>query len=262
MLAGLMLYTSRFCLTKLPSRPLIIISPMPMAVLPTALLQDRMLSLLNAFLSHPTIASASSAPFSLIMGPTRAVEAFLLHFDGIDIDKCVNSGLEKYHNSPIQHRGSWAGAVPPPAYYAKGHRASISSTSSTSIPPPADYPSTTWSPSEASSGAARERSESTGAVATVPQVTTSASSSPVANTKSATFPTAISGGGGQLSSSSFGGIHHASTANGRTVKALLHTRIERPPPSVSLSEGFEVRLANENDDLAVSSLICWTTQGV
>jgi hypothetical protein len=65
---------------KLPLRPLIISSPIPIALLPTALLQDRMQILLNSLLSLPNTRNNPS-PFSLVMGPTRVVEAFLLHYD-------------------------------------------------------------------------------------------------------------------------------------------------------------------------------------
>lgn len=205
-----------------------------------------MLVLLNGFLSHPAVSSV--APFSLIMGPTRAVEAFLLHFDGIDVERYVNPGLERYHSQQQQRQQAWGG--PPASYYAKGHRASVSSISSAGHGH--EYSSTAWSPSE-HSGAGRDRSESTasGNMPPIPQLTTtsSAGNSPSPNMRLPTFP---SYGSSSHSHPSPGPhVHHASTANGRTVKALLHTRIDQPPPSVSLSDGFEVRLANENDDLAV-----------
>lgn len=65
---------------KLPSRPLVLSSPIPISLLPTALLQDRMQTLLNTFLSLPSV-KANPSPFSLMMGPSRVVEAFLLHYD-------------------------------------------------------------------------------------------------------------------------------------------------------------------------------------
>lgn len=247
-------FLNRFCLTKLPSRPLIIISPIPLAVLPTAHLQDRMLCLLNAFLSHPSVQSTSSAPFSLIMGPTRAVEAFLLHYDGIDVDRYVNPGLERYHLVQQQRQGGG----PPASYYTKGHRASVSSNTSGTAGSAMDYSSTTWSPhqEQPQHSNRRERSDSAqGASPLLGHGTASTSSSPQTNMKLPNFSSATSAPSGNSLPPyppSAGGVHHASTANGRTVKALLHTRIDRPPPSVSLSDGFEVRLANENDDLAVS----------
>ena len=93
-------FHSRFCLMKLPSRPLVLSSPIPIGLLPTRFLQDRMQLLLPTFLQQQSLdlnghlnrsssSSSSSAslppdppkPLSLIMGPTRLVEAFLLYYE-------------------------------------------------------------------------------------------------------------------------------------------------------------------------------------
>ena len=204
---------------KLPLRPLVLISAMPISVLPTALLQDRMQHLLSAYLAHPAVKGGAN-PFSLVMGPARVVEAFLLHFDG-DVERS-NTGLERYH-AQFSHFQQQQMMQHSP-YHA--------------------YP---YSSQESSSSAQqyqqrdRERSSS------------------IESSTYSPAPTTPGGGHGHRygSSRDYGGsvhIHHASSAAGRTVKPLLHTRIISVPPAISLSDGFVVRLANEEDDLQVGCL--------
>ena len=292
---------------KLPSRPLVLSSPIPISLLPTALLQDRMQTLLNAFLSLPTCKNNAS-PFSLVMGPSRVVEAFLLHYDyhpnlitTANRDFSSSSTLQQHGKSqPITVGGGESSndgmfeqsvlqidqspyplQLSHPKYTAAMKAAAAASSASTSASTsgtgsaPNELPSSLESSSSSSLVVKdqRTRSGSVGA----PLSSAGSYGKQHQQQQQSDNPSGVYGSGDsglalqQSSVTSNGGGGHImkpyqnssipnqqqvflhSAAAGRTVKPLLHTRAKDIPPAVSLSEGFAVRLAEEKDDLRVSS---------
>lgn len=141
--------------------------------------------LMDFYLSLPAVSNLSQ-PFSPVMGSTRLVEVFLLHWDSIE-----------------------------------GH----------SMPPSSSYSNHSGHHFDPS-GHSRESS------AASLSVTIKDASRPV-NSRNASTQTIVPS---------------ISANNGRTVKPLFHTRANTIPPAVSLSEGFVVRLAENEDDLRVRDL--------
>lgn len=310
---------------KLPSRPLVISSPIPISLLPTALLQDRMQILLNAYLSLPIIKSNPS-PFSLVMGPTRVVEAFLLHYDshpgllhnsnsisgnngrfnangnhlGGHNDRAEEGMFEQSiiqldqspyplklshpkYTAASQKRAAAAAASAPPSGGNDHAAAGISinkdqnraRAESSGVPSTPNFTSSSsLSSLSASSALAAGNETGTSPAKSVNITHATPASQPhttghvndSSNESSLTIPQPSS----STSSTTTAMQHHRynaqqynqynqrqmfhhSAAAGRTVKPLLHTRAKDIPPAVSLSEGFAVRLADEKDDLRVSS---------
>ncbi|CAD6565449.1 MAG: hypothetical protein CYPHOPRED_005625 [Cyphobasidiales sp. Tagirdzhanova-0007] len=107
-----------FCLMKLPSRPLVLSSPIPISLLPTQLLQDRLQRLLSVFLAHPSVPSIPQ-PFSLIMGPVRLVDAFLHHYNLLhtSMTSGINGSAERT-TKPLCH--TRANTIPPAVSLSEG----------------------------------------------------------------------------------------------------------------------------------------------
>lgn len=210
-----------FCLAYTPARAsLVLSSPLPMSVLPTAFLQDRMRVLLNALVSdtassprldlplHPTsppiLRSASTGPYPRprsgfpsirsVMGPARMVDAFLLHHQ---------------HEAPSPALGY----SPVPSFQPE--QSTSASTGENDQPLASD------------SRAGLHINLSPSSLG--PRRCTRRTASP--------------------------GIAHRRfdfDSSHKTTKRLLHARTLFVPPAVSLSEGFTARLASPNDDQAVS----------
>lgn len=292
---------------KLPSRPLVISSPIPISLLPTALLQDRMQTLLNAFLSLPKFKNdeSNSSPFSLVMGPSRVIEAFLLHYDYhpnliTTANKDYSSSSTKYGSSQGTAVGGGAGKLSNdgmfeqsilqidqspyplqlshPKYTAAMKAAAAASSlasASASTSGPGSAPNELPSSLESSNLMVKDQRARSGSVGASSSSNTgyTKQSQQQQNDTSGVYGSGDSGlalqqssvnsngGSGHImkpyQNSSMPSQHHQvflhSAAAGRTVKPLLHTRAKDIPPAVSLSEGFAVRLAEEKDDLRVSS---------
>ena len=241
---------------KLPGRPLVVSSPIPMSVLPTVLLQERMHTLLYAFLSYPTVSATIPAqlnptspeytgnevrsrqspadpsippfthPFSLIMGPTRLVEAFLLHWD-FEFPPAETSNLLPPAHIATSPRPGHASHMAPTASAQSGLRTLGRNETGHFVPVLSGIPID------------GQRSVNVrGAYS-------------IAGSPDPSMPQAISAGAMRKLSSASSLITIAPVA--RTIKPLLHTRVNTIPPAVSLSDGFAVRLADGNDDLRVST---------
>lgn len=237
--------------------------------------------LLNAYLSIPSI-KANASPFTLIMGPSRVVEAFLLHYDTHPGLTTTAGGAGFGHASHAQaHSGQAEGMF----------EQSILQLDQSPYPLKLSHPKFTAAMKAAAAEGNnlkkednRTRSGSVDSLTTPAGPLSKSALAPSDDNADSDSNTALShiriaAQSSQptqthpvhgLNSSSESALSipalvratqpvahkqqmfHHSAAAGRTVKPLLHTRAKDIPPAVSLSEGFAVRLAEEKDDMRVS----------
>lgn len=241
-----------------------------------------MQTLLNAYLSIPSI-KANPSPFDLIMGPSRVIEAFLLHYDTHPGLTTTAGGAGFGHASHAHaHSGQAEGMF----------EQSVLQLDQSPYPLKLSHPKYTAAMKAAAAAEGndlkkednRTRSGSAGSLTTPAgplSKSVLASSDVTADSDSNTALSHIRIAAQSSQSThthAAHGLHssgesalsipalvkaaqpvahrhqmfHHSAAAGRTVKPLLHTRAKDIPPAVSLSEGFAVRLAAEKDDMRVS----------